>query len=176
MKQFHIAAMWRGVMRYISPSASLSYRDVVLGVLQTERGGNRAPSSTLCASFDLVAFGTCPYQPTRIQLHTQSHKHASKITKYHLLLSFNSLFPFHSLTRSLARTLAGSFLLAYLSSIHSLMQLARTRTPPSPNGDVTGTSTEPYDHIRRDGNKADTRASWSCSLTFDHTTPPIWFC
>lgn len=138
MKQFHIAGdvTRRHEAHLPLPPYLIA---VVLGVLQTERGGNRAPSSTLCASFDLVAFGTCPYQPTRIQLHTQSHKHASKITKYHLLLSFDP--PSLSLARSLARSLP----LAYLSSIRSLTQLARTRTPLGPNGDVTGTSTKPHD-------------------------------
>lgn len=106
MKQFHIAddVTRRHEAHLPLPPYLIT---VVLGVLQTERGGNRAPSSTLCASFDLVAFGTCPYQPTRIQLHTQSHKHASKITKYHLLLSFDP--PSLSLARSPALFLLLTF-------------------------------------------------------------------
>lgn len=83
-----------------------------LEFFRPKEAGNRASGSTLYASFDLVAFGTCPYQPTRIQLHTQSHKHASKITKYHLLLSFNpslsSLAPSLSLYHSLVRPLSYS--------------------------------------------------------------------
>lgn len=77
---------------HLSPSPTLTPAAPSLSRLgpwsSPKEAGNRA-LRTLYASFDLVAFGTCPYQPTRIQLHTQSHKHASKITKYHLLLSFN---------------------------------------------------------------------------------------
>lgn len=44
----------------------------VLEVLRAERGENRAPGlSTLCTSPDLVAFGTCPYQPA--DAHTTPH-------------------------------------------------------------------------------------------------------
>lgn len=100
MKQFHIACdVTRRHQAHLPLPPYLIA--AVLGALQTESGGNHAASSALCASFDLVAFGTCPYQP-RIQLHTQSHKHASKITKYHLLLSCDPL-SVYSLFLSLAR-------------------------------------------------------------------------
>lgn len=62
-------------MRRREESVLLSLIATVLEALQAERGGNHAPSFTY-ASFDLVAFGTCPYQPTRILLHTQSHTNA----------------------------------------------------------------------------------------------------
>jgi len=131
---------------------------MVLGVLLTERRRNRAPSSTLYASFDLVAFGTCPYQPTRIQLHTQSHKHASKITKYHLLLSFDllSLPPSFSLSLSLAlahsliHSLSSSCFLLFACSCNLRARVHRW----APDGDVNGNDQT----TRCDSNKTDTRA------------------
>lgn len=91
-------------------SLSLSYRGSPWSSPGRKRGESCTKLYAVC--FDLVAFGTCPYQPMRIQLHTQYHKRASKITKYHLHLS-------SILSPSFSFSILPSFSHIYLSSIHS---------------------------------------------------------